>query len=149
MNIGIDIDDTISETFEKLKPVLHFGGINLSESPVTIIKNADGKISLIAIAIAIPILAGVFQFLQTKLAPSQTVEPNGEDNTMMASMKTMNTVMPLMSVFFCFSFFSAPSSVRYFFGYCKPARKFYPYFPVVRNGNAFNRFGKQFGIKFR
>lgn len=100
------VGDTITATHDKLNPILHFFGINLSESPVTIIQNANGKIGIIAIAIAIPILAGVFQFLQTKLAPSQTMEPNGEDNTMMASMKTMNTVMPLMSVFFCFTFAS-------------------------------------------
>lgn len=100
------VGNTITDAHNQLKPILHFCGINLSESPVTIIQNADGKIGIIAIAIAIPILAGVFQFLQTKLAPSQATDSNGDDNAMMASMKTMNTVMPLMSVFFCFTFAS-------------------------------------------
>lgn len=100
------VGKTISDTQEKLNPILHFCGINLSESPVTILKNSNGKVGIIIVAIAIPVLAGVFQFLQTKLAPSQVTEQNGEENAMLSSMKTMNTVMPLMSVFFCFTFAS-------------------------------------------
>jgi len=101
-----NVGETIENTQRDLEPILNFCGINLSESPVTIIQNANGRVGIIIIAVAIPILAGVFQFLQTKLAPSQTMEPSSDDNTMLASMKTMNTIMPLMSVFFCFTFAS-------------------------------------------
>ncbi|MDD6211831.1 MAG: YidC/Oxa1 family membrane protein insertase [Clostridiales bacterium] len=52
--------------------------------------------------ILIPILAGAFQFISTKLM--MVNQPNMDDNPMGSSMKTMNMMMPLMSVVFCFTF---------------------------------------------
>lgn len=119
------VGDVITDTKEKINPILNFCGINLSESPVEIIKNADGKAAVIAIAIAIPILAGVFQLLQTKLSPTQVTDPSAEDNTMMSSMKTMNTVMPLMSVFFCFTFASGLGVYWAFGAFVRCAQQFF------------------------
>ena len=62
-----------------------------------------GEIGILIIALAIPILAGLTQFLNTKLMP-QTAAGADEGGTMASSMKTMNMVMPIMSVIFCFSF---------------------------------------------
>ena len=57
------------------------------------------------VGLAIPILAGLLQWISTKLMPTQATDTTNNDNNAMASsMKTMNTVMPLMSVFFCFTF---------------------------------------------
>lgn len=53
--------------------------------------------------ILIPILAGVAQFISTQLMMVNQPTSNG-DNPMASSMKTMNYTMPLMSVFFCFTF---------------------------------------------
>lgn len=51
--------------------------------------------------ILIPILAGLFQWLSTKMV---TVTQNtDEDDPTARTMKTMNIIMPLVSVFFCFS----------------------------------------------
>jgi YidC/Oxa1 family membrane protein insertase len=53
-------------------------------------------------AVLIPILAALTQWLNTKLMPNMS-DSNGSDqnNQMANSMKTMNTVMPLMSAVFC------------------------------------------------
>ena len=43
--------------------------------------------------------------LNLKLMPQAATQNGNDDNNAMASsMKTMNTVMPLMSAFFCFTF---------------------------------------------
>lgn len=91
-----------------LHPLNNFFGLNLSESPMSIIKTSmsgnDKDILLFIAALMIPVLAGVTQFLNTKLMPQQTI--SDDNSTMASSLKTMNTVMPLMSVVFCFSFAS-------------------------------------------
>ena len=55
--------------------------------------------------IMIPILSALTQWINTKLMPQpETDKKKGEqENAMMASMKTMNNIMPLMSAFFCFT----------------------------------------------
>ncbi len=111
---GIEAIETAAENaYDKLHPILNFLGINLSEAPATIITNAaknvgsdKSQILIIVVAIAIPVFAGLFQFLQTKLSPAANAQPGGDENAMLASMKTMNMVMPLMSAVFCFSFAS-------------------------------------------
>ena len=52
----------------------------------------------------IPFLSAVTQWINTKLMPQANDNKKpGEENAMMQSMKTMNTVMPLMSAFFCYT----------------------------------------------
>lgn len=101
-----DLKNIIEATSTKTAHVNSFlGGINIADSPMSIITSSWAEKAWIPIivALAIPILAGVTQWLNTKLMPQQSAQDNG-DNTMANSMKTMNTVMPLMSVFFCFTF---------------------------------------------
>lgn len=50
--------------------------------------------------IIIPLLAGGFQFLQVKLMSPSSANTDS-DNPAMASMKMMNTTMPIMSIFMC------------------------------------------------
>ena len=80
----------------------YFLGLNIADSPMNMIKEgfAAGSILLIIGALMIPLLAGATQWLNTKLMP-QTNPGNGDGGNMESSLKTMNTVMPLMSMIFC------------------------------------------------
>ena len=63
---------------------------------------AAGSILLAIGAILIPFLAWFTQWLNYKLMPQATSSNNSDAaNSMEATMKTMNTTMPLMSAFFC------------------------------------------------
>ena len=104
-----ELGTEISGTLNQLADYNNFLGLNIGYSPLDSIKMewiADERNWFIIIgAIAIPVLAAFTQWLNVKLSPGQsnnTAKP--EENPMMASMKTMNTVMPLMSAFFCFTF---------------------------------------------
>lgn len=99
-----DLKVLIDTTAEKTAHVNGFLGINIADAPMSIIKNgfSEKDIAAIIIALAIPILAGLTQWLNTKLMPQ--ADTGSADNAVGNSMKTMNTVMPLMSVFFCFTF---------------------------------------------
>lgn len=90
-----EISGVIVENANKIKDVLMFGPINLMEAPGL-------KLSW---ALLIPILAGLCQWLSTKLmTPASQKNRNNDDDPMGSSMKMMNTIFPLMSVFFCFTF---------------------------------------------
>lgn len=69
-----------------------FGGLNISETPVT--KIFPG--------IIIPIISVILQYVQTHLlSMNSQMDP---DNPMAASMKSMNLFMPLLSGIFCLFF---------------------------------------------
>lgn len=57
------------------------------------------------VAIAIPVLAGLTQWVSVRLLPQAAANGNGDDanNEMMQSMKMMNNFMPIMSAVFCFT----------------------------------------------
>ena len=85
-----------------------FLGLNIVNSPINIIKEsfASHAYLLVIVAILIPLLSGFTQWLSIKLSPSQP-QPAGDNSTadsMAQSMKTMNVMMPLMSVWFAFTF---------------------------------------------
>lgn len=88
-----------------------FRDFSLADSPSATISRVmdqginSSNVGLLIMALAIPLLAGITQFINTKLMPQN---PASEDNggTMASSLKTMNMVMPVMSVIFCFSFAS-------------------------------------------
>ncbi len=52
------------------------------------------------LAVLIPVLSYITQVINIKLMP--TAATNGDNDQMARQMKTMNTMMPLMSLFFCF-----------------------------------------------
>ena len=94
----------VNNTTEQLNHFNNFLGLNIANSPQYTIQHADGNVYLIVIAILIPVLACLTQWINTKLmpqAPSQ--DANGQENAMMSSLKTMNTIMPIMSAVFCFT----------------------------------------------
>ena len=103
------------EALEKLKTYNYFLGMNLSNSPMDMIKqawsNASGKQwGLLIAAIMIPVLAAVTQWLNVKLMPqaNNNNSSNQSDTaaSMQQSMNMMNNIMPIMSAFFCLSFSS-------------------------------------------
>lgn len=96
-----DLSEIYATQIEKINDMnLFLGGINLAETPMTQIWPA----------VLIPILAGLTQYLSVKLMDTMqkkkvvSSKKAQEDDPMAGTMKTMNTIMPLMSVFFCFTF---------------------------------------------
>lgn len=88
------ISEVITTNANKIMEVTSFGPINLLESPGL----------RLSWALLIPLLAGGSQWLTTKLMTPKNANANMEENSMAASLSTMNTVMPLMTVVFCFTF---------------------------------------------
>lgn len=95
--------DQISKTASEIQKMQTFGVLNIADQPLSYIKT--GSLILIIAALAIPLLSWATQMLNLKLMPQAATQNGNDDNNAMASsMKTMNTVMPLMSAFFCFPF---------------------------------------------
>lgn len=91
---GNGISDTIAQQSEKILHVNNFFGINLATAP-------GFKLSL---ALLIPLLAGLTQWLSVKLMQSKNPVNNDDENkTAAQSMKMMNTMMPVISAVFCVS----------------------------------------------
>ena len=88
----------------------NFLGLNIGDSPTQLIqiawKNPNGiQWATLIAAIAIPLLAAATQWINTKLMPQPSNDnKNNQADTMNATMKSMNTMMPIMSAVFCFSF---------------------------------------------
>ena len=97
--------DVINQTAANIKPLQTFTVLNIADQPLTYIKEmfTGGSVLVGIVAILIPVLAWATQVLSIKSMP-QAAAGTDEANTMASSMKTMNTVMPLMSAVFCFTF---------------------------------------------
>lgn len=98
------VKDTIEMNAAQIAHMNSFLGINLASTPSSLIF-ANGGFHFSA-AILIPVLAGASQWFSSKLMTVNQNQKTDENNAMAQSMKTMTTVMPLMSVFFCFTFAS-------------------------------------------
>lgn len=98
---------TVTETQTKIDHMNYFLGLNIADSPMNIVRSAfESKTWLILIlAVLVPILAAVTQWLNAKLMgtgqETQQNDRNGGSDTMSSTMKTMNNVMPIMSAVFC------------------------------------------------
>lgn len=71
------------------------GGLNIADLPT-----ANGWWP----GALIPVLSGVTQYFSVKISSASQPQQNSGENPMGNSMKMMNTIMPLFSVFICFSF---------------------------------------------
>ncbi len=78
-----------------------FLGLDIDVSPLNYFKSGEHAFGWIAFII--PVLAVLFQFLNTKILQVKTDNKNGEVDSMASSMKMMNYFMPFMSGFFCLS----------------------------------------------
>ena len=85
----------------------NFLGLNIRNTPWYIIKEsfASHAYLILLMAVLIPFISGFTQWLSIKLAPSQA-QPTGDNSqadAMAQQMKTMNTMMPIISIWFCFT----------------------------------------------
>ena len=105
MNQFSGFSDAITKASGNISKMQGFCGLNIADQPLYYImeffKN-HGSLLLAIVALLIPVLAWATQVLNYKLMPQAAVT-NDSNSTMNASMKTMNTVMPLMSAVFCFT----------------------------------------------
>ena len=101
-----DLFDKVAQQTSHMNTFLN---LNISDTPLAIIKSgmAQGGAAgylLVFSAAMVPILAWLTQWMNYKLMPQPKQAPNSEPSAMEASMKSMNTFMPIMSAVFCFSF---------------------------------------------
>lgn len=101
------IEGTVDSTLTKVSDMNYFLGIDIGSHPWELLKDALAAASVLGVilAIIIPVLAGVTQFISVKLTQmgSSGAALQDSDNPMASSMKTMTYTMPLISVFFGFS----------------------------------------------
>ena len=101
------IEGTVNETVRQIYDMNYFLGIDIGSHPWELLKDALAAASVLGVilAIIIPVLAGVTQFISVKLTQSGAAGAalQDTDNPMANSMKTMTYTMPLISVFFGFS----------------------------------------------
>lgn len=98
------IQSVVEKTHDALLHFNYFLGLNISDTPWYIIKSnftdkPDKWLLFVILALLIPILSYLTQMINIKLMPQAT---NGNDQ-MASQMKMMNLMMPLMSLFFCFT----------------------------------------------
>lgn len=100
-NLAGDVDNTLS----LLNRYNNFLGLNMGNSPSYMVKDAidNGAWLLVIAGLAVPVLAALTQWINTKLMPQAQNTGNEQANSMAASMKTMNMIMPIMSAFFCYT----------------------------------------------
>lgn len=96
-SLGTQIADTLTHV-EKFN---YFIKLNISDTPWYIIKNgvASHSFGFVILALLIPVLSYVTQVVNIKMMPQQ----NTGNDQMAQQMKTMNTMMPLISLFMCFT----------------------------------------------
>ena len=104
-----NLANDINSTYEQIARYNNFLGLNIGDSPTNIIADsfATGSYLVVVAAFMIPLLAGLTQWLNVKLAPGMENQDKGKNrtaDTMSNTMSTMNMIMPLMSAWFCFSF---------------------------------------------
>lgn len=98
------IQSVVEKTHDALLHFNYFLGLNISDTPWYIIKSnftdkPDKWLLFVILALLIPVLSYLTQMINIKLIPQAT---NGNDQ-MASQMKMMNLMMPLMSLFFCFT----------------------------------------------
>lgn len=98
------IQSAVEKTHDALLHFNYFLGLNISDTPWYIIKSnftdkPDKWLLFVILALLIPVLSYLTQMINIKLMPQTT---NGNDQVA-SQMKMMNLMMPLMSLFFCFT----------------------------------------------
>ena len=96
------LTDSISSTYGVVSHVNQFLLLNISDTPLEIIKSgfANHSYLIAVLALLIPVISYLTQVLSIKLMPTAS----GSDNDQMAQqMKMMNRTMPLFSLVMCFT----------------------------------------------
>ncbi len=94
--------DAISNAHDHILNYNYFLGLNISDTPLNIIKTnfVAHSFGFVILALLIPVFSYLTQMLSIKMMP--TANTNGNDQ-MAQQMKTMNLMMPLMSFVICFT----------------------------------------------
>ena len=103
-----DLSSLITSTQGDVDRMNYFLGLNIADSPASIFQTAiaAGSVLMIIAALLVPVLSALTQWLNTKLmsTPNDTQPTSGgAADTMAATMKSMNVMMPIMSAVFCFT----------------------------------------------
>lgn len=104
-----DLTASIDSTLSTLNRYNYFLGLNISDTPMYMIRTAfENRNFLVLIgAVIVPFLAALTQWINVKLMPQAAnngkIDPDDPSAQMQQSMKTMNLMMPIMSAFFCLS----------------------------------------------
>lgn len=95
------LTDVINSTHSALADINYFFILNISDTPLNLIKTGfTGKQwGLLIAALLVPVCSYLSQMINIKLTPQNT----DQNDQMAAQMKTMNTMMPLMSLVIAFS----------------------------------------------
>ena len=106
-----NIGDAVSEITPHINNFNYVFGLNISDTPWHTITTSWSSIQnsvdvgaswlLLILAVLIPVLSYVTQLINIKLMP--TAAGNDQNDAMARQMKTMNMMMPLMSLFLCFT----------------------------------------------
>ena len=101
------LSDLIARTAEDSASVNMFLSYNITESPMDLLQRGlqAGSVVMIILAVLVPVLAWFTQWLNYKLMPqSAMAEDKKKKGGMEASLRMMNTYMPIVSAFMCLSF---------------------------------------------
>ena len=98
------LNDSISSTYEVVSHVNNFISLNISDTPLDIIRSgfASHSYLIIVLAILIPVISYLTQVLNIKLMPTAATA-GGDNDAMAQQMKMMNRTMPLFSLVMCFT----------------------------------------------
>ena len=96
--LGSSIDSVLA----KLEQINYLFVLNISDTPVNLIKSAwtDKNFLIIVCALLVPLISYLSQLANIKLTPTAT---DNQNDAMAQQMKTMNIMMPLMSLFIAFT----------------------------------------------
>jgi len=101
------LTDTISSTYETISHVNNFIGMNISDTPWQIITTniTSHQFLLVIAALMIPVVSYLTQVLNIKLMPTANSNNSGNEQSdaMAQQMQMMNKMMPLFSLFMCFT----------------------------------------------
>lgn len=102
------LSQDVTNTVATLERYNNFLGLNIANSPSFVVSQGmqTGSWLMVIGALLIPVLSGLTQWINVKLMPQPTADnskANDQQNSMNQSMKMMNTMMPIMSIVFCFT----------------------------------------------
>ena len=96
------LSSSIDSVVAKLEQINYLFILNISDTPLNLVKTgwAGKNFGLIIAALMVPLLSYLSQLATIKLMPTNT---EGQSDQMAQQMKTMNLMMPLMSLFIGFT----------------------------------------------
>lgn len=97
-----NLSDLITSTHSVVEGVNKFIALNISDTPMYIIKDsfANHQWLMIIAALLVPVISYLSQVINIKMMPQAST---GDNDQMAAQMKMMNNIMPLFSLVMCFT----------------------------------------------